>query len=267
MLDLIGRYSLVRPSADRQMSMDAFEAVQTGHPMVALLEIDVTRALSAIDALRARGERVSLFAFLVSAIARTIAEHPDLNLVRHGSRLARFDDVDVSVPVEVRTSEGHYPRQVVLRRAQDASPAQLYAQLEAARTEVARSGALGAEDRWVRRLAAFARIFPRWLRLALVRAILRSAFRIKARAGTTLVTSVGKFATVPGFAFTLIQGPRAATFAIGSVVSKPWAHEGAIALRSIQSLTIVVDHDLVDGAPAARFAQRLVARIEAAEGL
>lgn len=74
-------------------------------------------------------------------------------------------------------------------------------------------------------------------------------------------------ATISGFVFTLTTGPRAATFAIGGVVEKPWAHEGTLALRKIQSLSIMIDHDLVDGGPAARFGRRLVDRIERAEGL
>jgi pyruvate/2-oxoglutarate dehydrogenase complex dihydrolipoamide acyltransferase (E2) component len=205
--------------------MDAFAAIPTGHPMVALLELDVTTALAAITDFRARGARVSLFAFVVRSIGVAIAEHPDLNLVRHGKRLVRFEDVDVNVPVEVRTSEGARGTMRTFR--------------------------------WL----------PSFMRVAIMRYIMRSAFRVKAYAGTTLVTSVGKFASIPGSSFTFSTGPRAATFVVGSVVDKPWAHEGQIVLRKVLSISIMVDHDLVDGAPAARFAQRLQQLIESADGL
>jgi pyruvate/2-oxoglutarate dehydrogenase complex dihydrolipoamide acyltransferase (E2) component len=56
-------------------------------------------------------------------------------------------------------------------------------------------------------------------------------------------------------------------FVLGSVVEKPWIHAGQITPRSVLSLSVLVDHDLVDGAPAARFAQRLKALIESGEGL
>lgn len=263
----LGTFTVVTPTPDRQFSMDAFAALPDSHLMVALLELDVTRATGALEAMRARGERVSLFAFLVRAIAATIAEHPDLNLVRHGDRFVRFDDVDVSVPVEVKTPGGHHPREVVIRRAQDRSAGEIFAAIERARAEHERSGVLSAEDHWNRRIMGVLRRAPRWLRIALMRWVMRSAFRIKERAGTTLVTSVGKFASLSGHVFTFTTGPRAATFAIGSVVSKPWAHEGAVALRAIQSISIMIDHDLVDGGPAARFAKRLAERIEGAEGL
>jgi pyruvate/2-oxoglutarate dehydrogenase complex dihydrolipoamide acyltransferase (E2) component len=265
--DLLGRYEVVRPSPDRQMAMDAFAALPASHPMVGLLELDVTRALSAIGQMRARGQRVSLFAFVVQAIARAISEHPDLNLVRHGKRLVRFEDVDVSVPVEVQSPHGAAPREVVIRRAQHKTACAIYEELAAAREQYAAAGELGAEDRWVRRLQGIMRFVPRPLRLSLVRAMLRDAFRIKARAGTTLVTSVGKFASIPGFSFSFGTGPRAAMFAIGSVVDRPWVDGDAIVVRKVLSVSVMVDHDLVDGAPATRFASRLQALIESADGL
>ncbi len=265
--DSPGKYQVVEPSLDRQLAMDAFVAIPTGHPMVALLELDVTRALAAIAERRGRGERLSLFAFAVHAIAATIAEHPDLNLVRHGRRLVRFEDVDVSVPVEVQTPEGRVPREAVLRRAQQRSAQDLYAELEQARARHQATGELGDEDRWVHALMRAVRWLPRLVRVGLARWIIGSAFRIKARAGTTLITSVGKFASIPGFSFTFSTGPRAAVFVVGSVSEKPWVCGGQVVPRSILGLSVMVDHDLVDGAPAARFAERLQSRIESAEGL
>lgn len=265
--DRLGRYTVVQPSLERQLAMDAFAALPAGHPMAGFIELDVTDALTALDRLKKRGVRVSLFAFVVRAIGVAISEHPDLNLVRHGKRLARFEDVDISVPVEVETPEGRFPKEVVVRRAQHKSAPEIFAELEGGRTRHVRTGDTGEEDRWSHRLMRLVRHLPRFVRLAVIRFVLRSAFRIKARAGTTLVTSVGKFASIPGHQLTLITGPRASSYVVGAVVEKPWAHAGQLALRKVLAITIVVDHDLVDGAPAARFALRLQQLIESADGL
>jgi pyruvate/2-oxoglutarate dehydrogenase complex dihydrolipoamide acyltransferase (E2) component len=262
-----GPFTIVRPTFERQVAIDAFAALPPNHVMVALLELDVTAAVAAIAELQRQGTRVSLFAFVVGAIAKAIAEHPDLNLVRHGKKLVRFADVDVSVPVEVHTPAGHFPRELVLRRAQQRSAPELYADLEAARERQQRAGEIGREDRWFRRTMGLLRLLPGFVRIALMRLFMRSAFRIKRSAGTTLVTSVGKFAAIPGFGFTFSTGPRAASFAIGSVVDKPWVHRGDVCVRSVLALSVMVNHDLVDGAPAARFATRLQEIIESAEGL
>jgi pyruvate/2-oxoglutarate dehydrogenase complex dihydrolipoamide acyltransferase (E2) component len=265
--DGLGKYTMFSPTLDRQLARDAFAAIRGGHPMVGLLDLDVTSALAAIDAARLRGTRVSLFAFAVHTIALAISEHPDLNLVRHGKRLVRFDDVDVSVPVEIRETNGNAPREVVVRRAQDRRASEIFAEIESARARHEQTGQLGDEDRWVRHIVRAIRWLPAFLRIALFRLVMRSAFRIKARAGTTLVTSVGKFGSLPGYAFTFGTGPRAALFVIGSVAEKPWLFRGQILPRSILPIAIIVDHDLVDGAPAARFARRLQELVESADGV
>jgi hypothetical protein len=43
--------------------------------------------------------------------------------------------------------------------------------------------------------------------------------------------------------------------------------EGQLEPQELLDLTISVDHDIVDGVPAARFARRLAELVEAAEGL
>ena len=262
-----GRYEIVEPAFARQLSMDVFDALPPSHPMVALVEFDVTAALARIEALRAEGTRVSLFSFVVRSIAVAIAEHPDMNQIRHRSGLVRFEDVDVNVPVEVQTPDGKFPREIVLRRAHTRSAAELYAEIEAARRQHDRTGDVRHEDGWPRLLTRTLRFVPRPLRVSMMRQFMRNAFLVKRRTGTTLVTSVGKFASISGFAFTFSTGPRATAFAVGGVVDKPWLRDGKTEQRSVLPVSIMVNHDLVDGAPAARFATRLQTIIETAEGL
>ena len=54
---------------------------------------------------------------------------------------------------------------------------------------------------------------------------------------------------------------------LGGIAKKPGIVEDRIAVREILSLTISFDHDIVDGAPAARFTQRLKELIESGYGL
>lgn len=262
-----GAYRIVAPPLERRLAMESFAALPSSHPIVALLELDVTTAQDAIAAQQRAGVRVSLFAFLVRSIAVALAEHPELRWMRHRHRLVCFEDVDVSIPVEVYGAHGHFPREVVVRRAQALSAAAIYAQLERAREREQQEGVLGPEDRWSRRMMGLLHLVPAPLRRWYMRRLMGDAFAVKRRAGTTLVTSVGKFADIPGFALTFTTGPRATTFAVGSVVDKPWLHGGKIAIRSILGFAIVLNHDLVDGAPGARFARRLQQLVESADGL
>jgi pyruvate/2-oxoglutarate dehydrogenase complex dihydrolipoamide acyltransferase (E2) component len=57
------------------------------------------------------------------------------------------------------------------------------------------------------------------------------------------------------------------TVAVGGIAQKPGVHEGEIAIREYLDLTVSIDHDVVDGAPAARFVQSLRSLLEAGYGL
>ncbi len=53
----------------------------------------------------------------------------------------------------------------------------------------------------------------------------------------------------------------------GGIGLRPGGVDGHIALREYLSLTISFDHEIIDGAPAARFTRRLKELIESAHGL
>ena len=54
---------------------------------------------------------------------------------------------------------------------------------------------------------------------------------------------------------------------LGGITEKPGVVDGQIAIREYLSLTISFDHNIIDGAPAARFVQRLKELIESGYGL
>jgi len=83
----------------------------------------------------------------------------------------------------------------------------------------------------------------------------------KRYAGTVGLTSIGMFgAGHSGWALGMPGHSLAVT--LGSIAEKPHAVAGSIAVRELLAVTISFDHDVVDGAPAARFAQRFVSELE-----
>jgi pyruvate/2-oxoglutarate dehydrogenase complex dihydrolipoamide acyltransferase (E2) component len=54
---------------------------------------------------------------------------------------------------------------------------------------------------------------------------------------------------------------------VGGIARKPAVIEERVEPRDILDLTVAFDHDVVDGAPAARFVKRLVELIESGYGL
>ncbi|HSD51911.1 MAG TPA: dihydrolipoamide acetyltransferase family protein [Candidatus Methylomirabilis sp.] len=69
--------------------------------------------------------------------------------------------------------------------------------------------------------------------------------------GTFTVTNLG---TVGVESFTpIINPPQAGILGVGKIMEKPVVLNGGIHIRSMMTLSLVFDHRLIDGAPAARF--------------
>jgi len=87
----------------------------------------------------------------------------------------------------------------------------------------------------------------------------------KARFGTVALTSVGMFGMGGGWGIPLSSATLTVT--AGGIKQKPKILDGQVQDREYLSLTVSFDHDIVDGAPAARFAQRLQEMLQEGYGV
>ena len=95
-----------------------------------------------------------------------------------------------------------------------------------------------------------------------MKALLKNHKKVMALSGSVFVTSISMFSDIPGYVIPYSGGPKACSFAIGSVVKKPVVEKDSIVIRETVNVTAVFNHDIVDGAPAARFINRLREIIE-----
>jgi len=78
--------------------------------------------------------------------------------------------------------------------------------------------------------------------------------------GTFTVTNLG---TVGVESFTpIINPPQAGILGVGKIMEKPVVRHGGIHVRSMMTLSLVFDHRLIDGAPAARFLTKVKELLE-----
>jgi pyruvate/2-oxoglutarate dehydrogenase complex dihydrolipoamide acyltransferase (E2) component len=89
---------------------------------------------------------------------------------------------------------------------------------------------------------------------------------VTSMAGTVGISSVGMFGK--GHAgWGIASGTHVLDLIVGGTTRNLAEVEGRIESRDMLSLTIIFDHDVIDGAPAARFTRRLVELIESGYGL
>jgi pyruvate/2-oxoglutarate dehydrogenase complex dihydrolipoamide acyltransferase (E2) component len=88
---------------------------------------------------------------------------------------------------------------------------------------------------------------------------------IKDYYGTVLVSSIGMFGTGGGWGIPVPNHSLQLT--LGGIGEKPGVVDHRVEVRKYMSVTVSFDHDVIDGAPAARFIQRLKELVEDGHGL
>ena len=115
----------------------------------------------------------------------------------------------------------------------------------------------------MRRFASLWLAVPSVVRRFVLRRILADPRRRKRFTGTATVTAVGMFGGGTGWGIPYISHSICLT--VGGIGRKPGlASDGSVEPREMVSLTISVDHDVVNGAPLARFMSRFREDLESA---
>ena len=234
-------------------------AIRVGRRMVpihGLIEVDVTEARRRLAAER---PRLSFTAYVVASVARAAAQHPEVHAYRDWrGRLVLHRQVGVATLIEVETPGGPFPLAHVIHDAAARSVPDISAEIRGVQAKTGDSGTGRALQRWGAIGARVPGFYPLLYRL------MRRSTWARRKAGTVSVTAVGMFGGGPGYGIGA-QTLNTLTVLVGGISTKPWVVDGVVVPREILDLTISIDHNLVDGAPAARFAATLRALLESAE--
>ena len=195
-------------------------------------------------------------AFVIAAVARTGAAHPEVHAYRNWrGRLVRHRHVDVQTIVEVPTAQGPFGLVHVVRDADVRDVADISTELRGVQADMTSTATGRVLERLGPLVGHVPGLFPA------VYAVMRRSVRAHELTGTVQVTAVGMFAAGGGFA---IAPPTLASLlvVVGGSSRRPRVVDDEIAVRDVLDLTVSIDHDVVDGAPATRFGADLRRRME-----
>jgi pyruvate/2-oxoglutarate dehydrogenase complex dihydrolipoamide acyltransferase (E2) component len=267
MNDTIPPHRVVDLPAARLHVLDFLELASWDDYMFAILEVDVTRARRGIEEHLARtGERVSFSGYLGLCLARAVDEDKSVQAYMKGRKqMVLFDDVDIGMMIERRIDGTHAPVGYVIRRANRKSLLEIHREIRAVQTGPAPQSK--EAPRWMRLLHRLPRPLAR-LFFAAVRRAMRDdpAGKWVAMAGTVSITAVGMFGEGGGWGLVAPTG-HTLCLIVGGIARKPAVVDDHIEPHEFLCLTVGFNHKVVDGAPAARFARRLVELIESGYGL
>jgi pyruvate/2-oxoglutarate dehydrogenase complex dihydrolipoamide acyltransferase (E2) component len=240
-------YRVVPFTLNRRMVAASAAVGRERNNIHALLEVDVATPRRLMREHRQRtGETLSLTAYVVTCLAQAIAQHPHLNAFRKGGQLVLLEEVTISVLVEREIEGEQVPEPFGIRAAQKKTYRQIHNEIRVAQRHGTDGlGGLSGTG-WVRFIPGFL------LRLFIHTA--SQSISMMNRFGAIGVTAVGMFGSGALWLVPLSGATVAVT--VGSIVERPTVCEGRVEAREHLCLTVTFNHDIVDGAPAARFLKR-----------
>jgi pyruvate/2-oxoglutarate dehydrogenase complex dihydrolipoamide acyltransferase (E2) component len=253
------RYQTKPFARARQPVVDAGRLGVRRHVVHGLLEIDITHPRRFIrDHMAETGERLSFTGFIISCLAQAVQAHPTTNAYRNWhNQLVLFDDVDVVTLIETKIGGVALPH--IIRAANRKSFYDVHREIRAIQAKPKRS----AQKRGV---AGFGQHAPRFMRNLFYWGLRQNPHWMKRYAGTVVITAVGMFGQGAGWGLGFLP-MHTLGLTVGGIAERPALIDGELSLREVLCVTISVDHDIVDGAPAARFSQRFRELVEDGHGL
>lgn len=202
-------------------------SARTTAPVTLTTEIDATNLVQLRSLLKEQleptlGFAISYTDILVAVVARALREFPYMNVRLVENEIQKMAQIHIGVAVD--TERGLLVP--VIRNADQKGI-----------TEIART-----------------------LRELVARARSGKSMPDDLTGGTFTITNLGMYDVD---AFTpIINLPECAILGVGRLREVPVVHEGQICVRHMMVLSLTFDHRLVDGAPAARFLQRIKQLLE-----
>jgi len=251
----------------RIATLDVCEIGRKKHHMQAILELDVTDARKAIKNYRQTTKnKISFTAWLVKTISTTIGEYQTAHAYLKNKKTALvFDDIDISITVEREYGGELVPLPYVIRQTNKKEIIDITNEIATAKNQQVKDNdiVLGRKQNQFSSSLYYA--LPGFLRRFIWQYFLLKPKFAKKNMGSVMLTSIGMMGQVNGwFIFTSIH-PLA--FGVGSIMKKPAVHDNKIEIREILNMTVLIDHDVMDGAPMARFIAQLSHNIEKGSGL
>jgi pyruvate/2-oxoglutarate dehydrogenase complex dihydrolipoamide acyltransferase (E2) component len=246
---------------ERRVIADTVRMARRKNTMVGLFEVNVTQTRQAIRAYRKRtGEGLSFTAFVISCLGKAVEQHKEVHgILNRWNQMVVFDDVDIATMIEVDFEGQKFPLTHVIRAANRRSLREIHDEIRGIQADP--EALLHAAN------TPFMRYFlllPAFLRDVFYRVLLSSPKLMKRTIGTVQLSTVGMF----GRAGWVISPPiYNLCLMLGGVAEKPIVVDGQVTSQQMMSVTLYLNHDIVDGAPAARFTRRLVELIENGYGL
>ena len=211
----------------RAIAENMHASLQNSAQLTLMTEVDVTEMVHFRDLFREEHRkdesvRISYNDIVIHIVARLLKRFPYMNSTLVGEEILLHDRVDIGIAVAL-------PGGLIVPKVRNADRKDILQIGQEARelARKAREGSLSMDE---------------------------------VADGTFTISNMSMLG-VDGFT-PIINPPEAAILGVGRVVEKPGVKNGRIEIRSFMTLSLTIDHRVVDGAPAGEFLQSLAGYLE-----
>ncbi|MBN2157118.1 MAG: 2-oxo acid dehydrogenase subunit E2 [Candidatus Lokiarchaeota archaeon] len=249
------KYEVRNITKTKQAEIDFISLGRNKNNISAIGVIDVTEVRNYFRShLDEYGKPYSFTGYIAYLLGQAIKEHPHINAYMKGrKKIIIFEDVDIVAIVE-RQFEGYerpIPTAYTIRAAQKKHWKEIHKEIRNAQTRKAKG--LQYDDKkkkQARRVKMFTKM-PGWLRRILLKKAMRNPHQKKQFNGTIGLTSIGMFLQEGGNPIAVT--PHVVSFQVGGTDWQPRFINGELKNREFLHACFSIDHNVIDGADAARF--------------
>jgi pyruvate/2-oxoglutarate dehydrogenase complex dihydrolipoamide acyltransferase (E2) component len=244
----------------RVATIDICKIGKRKHHIAAFLEINISASREKFKKYRNSNNKVSFSAWLIKVICHTIQNNKEVAAYLEGKRkTVLFNDINASFLVEKEIDGKKVPIPLIIEKANLRSIEDITKQINTSKKEL-----LTEKDIVLQRKSTktehFYYILPSLVRQLFWKLLLSNPHRAFKNMGNVAITSLSMMGKINGWFVPISIHPIC--FGIGSVIKKPVVIDDKIGIGEILNLTVLLDHNVIDGVPMARFIKELTKNIE-----
>jgi len=236
-------YQIKPLTIHRRLAADAATVAKEQNAFHCLIEIDITEPRRIIKRYKEKTkETLSFTAYIITCLVQAVDQNRYLNSFCKGRKLIILDDVNINTFIERDINGEKIPESIVISSAQTKTYKQIHDELRLAQNQ--------RKDYLNLNRANWALYIPGFIRRIIIRRVMHNISMMK-HYGVISVSAVGK--SVTDAAWFIPLGGATVLVTIGNIFKKPALIEEKTELREYVCLTVSFNHNIVDGANAARF--------------
>jgi len=256
----MSKYKIHKFPKSRIATIDVCEMGKRKHHVTAFLEIDVTSVKEKIKKYKKDVGKISFIAWLIKVIGHTVADKNTTAAYLMGKqRTMVFDDVNISFLIEKEINGEKVPLPAVIEKANTLEIETITKFLNNSKQETLSDNQIVIQRRTTRTERLYYHL-PGFIRKAIWKFMLKRPKILFAKMGNVAVTSLGMYGKIKGWFIPISIHPIC--FGIGSIMKRPVVVDDKIEIRDIMNMTVLIDHDVIDGGSMARFISALSKNME-----